>query len=101
MRPKKRVAFPPGHIATRVSSRSWAAAVLDRRIEIVIGGKKAPAVMSDPTLSSAAAGWNGFLLERLVKTTRIRRINDFVETSTCWNPVRFLAMIVWLRHLLG
>ena len=37
----------------------------------------------------------------LVKTTRISRINDFAETSTCWNPVRFLAMIVWLRHLLG
>jgi len=25
----------------------------------------------------------------------------FAETSTCWNPVRFLAMIVWLRHLFG
>jgi hypothetical protein len=30
-----------------------------------------------------------------------RRINDLAETSTCWNPVRSLAMVVWLRHLFG
>jgi putative transposase len=54
----------------------------------------------DPTLvPRRVSQWKSAAVPR--QTTRIRRINDFAETSTCWNPVRLLAMIVWLRHLLG
>ena len=71
--------------------------VPDRRIEVVSGDKRLPAVDLDPLLSSAAAGWQGLLFEqhssgspRLVETPEyvsskhLLRLNTGIPSSNEW-----------------
>jgi hypothetical protein len=72
------------------------AAVTDRRIEIVIEGKKAPGVVSAPTLSSAATGWHGFLLEEHSSKTPLlveaaQRLSYFSFITTVGTPQSITA----------
>jgi hypothetical protein len=63
------------------------AAVTDRRIEIVIEGKKGSYVVSAPKLSSAAAGWHGFLLEEHSSKTPL-----LVEAPRHFRPKHILRL---------
>ena len=70
-------------------TRSWVGEVVvavigDRRIEVISGNQRVPAVNLDRLLSSAAVGWEGLLLEAHDSVIPAASINTPIVFA--WNP---------------